>query len=795
MGSRPKQPILPFVLAMLMLGSPLAAGQSGSPSPDQSFSYNTGQADVNDVAITSSGGAASAVLSDASGSSSSDGEVCAWDLAASSESSSPHWGDGICADPNEGLVVAPEGMGVTAAHKTPGGSDTFIVGAREGTGDDQANIYVWSLGGGSETFSQVRYPGDQTQPGGAVQDLFFLDARTIVAWHAGELSLLKHQQGQRFDQVDTWSPSGTLQHVAVSDDGARLLASSSTSETGSTSSTIQLHLLEEKSGELVVVSNQPAGRDGASNVVDLDEDGDFAVLATDKPAIFYYQVVPENQTDDDDQDFNFSASPYGTGISASPTAVSLSPNGERFAVGLQDGSVALFEQTRVVPDGPRAASAGSFETPNPPSEVQFTKNGRQLFVTAGALLAFHARQFEQDRALEPIWRLPNVNVAAFSDNAQRFIVAKPNTVEVYQQAFKAEIEVSGPDTVQPGEAVSLAASVRNVGSTFDTYRLGVKDVPSTWSVQFNQTEIGLLPGEHANATVNLTPSRTQTPTNLTFDITATRTADPGGKVVGSGTYTLTVPVVRGAGVAVANDRVEASRGQTATLTANITNTGNTETPIHLDVSQDEDWTVTIDGETGSDAEVTLGPGASRSLRVGLAVPDGAREGSTNTVTLTARPAVGGAQSQTTVDVLVEPSYGATLSGPTETLETEPGGERTFEVTLQNTGNTPDTFTLKAFSNASNPDHLWRASLSQTSLDVPAGGSGTVDVTVNVPRGAEKGESTEVTITARSTTTDEKVDEATFTLEVPEETDDSPLALWLVPAAIGLAALVGRRRRR
>lgn len=790
MGSRTRRSILPLAVALLLLGSPFAVAQQGAgedPSPDRLWSYDTGQASVNDVAITADGRVGAAVLSDASGSNQNDGEICPWNLVNNPRSSDTAWSS--CADPNEGLLLAPEGMGVVATHPKPNGNDVFIAAGHEGTsGDSRANIYVYSVNAGPGSGVQATYDEDNDQPTSPVVDLMFLDASTLLAWHQESLSLLHHDEGQAFIGQDLWAPgSGMIGSVDVSSDGSRIFAAV---EDGSD---ITLHVLEHDE-ELVQVTNAESLTDrGSPAAIGLDEDGDHAVLGTDDGWVYYYQVVPEDGSDDDDRDFNFSASPYTDQGETAVTALDVGPEGETFAVGFGDGTTTLFEKTVDESDGPRAASSGSFDGPRGPSQVQFAQGAEQLYVTAGSLYAFHARQFQDGGDLDPIWVTTPISAAAFSDDGQRFMAQRQNTVLAFQQSYEARIAIDGAQQISPGETAEWGVEIVNTGSTFDRYSLSTDGAPNSWTTQFNRSSVELLPGESANVTLSVTPDATQAPTNETITVEAESSAAPGGGVVGSADKDVTVPVVRGASVSVQADRVEARQGNPVEIRADVLNTGNTDTTITLEVDQEAGWDVQIAGQTGTSADLELTARENTSVPIELTVPSDAAEGSSNEVTLDVRPKAGGTEDSVSVTVLVEPSFGGTISGPTEELEATPDEETTFQVTLQNTGNTVDSFRLTSFSNASNPDHLWRVTLSETTVEVPADGSQTIDVTVNVPRGAEVDETADVTINARSTTTDEKVDEATFTLRVPEETDDSPLPLVVVPVALGLAALARRRQ--
>lgn len=799
MGSHRRRTYLPLVLIALLLGSAAAAAQSGAPSPDRLWRFgSTGDATFNDVAIDANGHIMAAVQSDAAAQNLGDAEVFAWDLEQVPNSSEPALSD----DPNEPSALNPtagEGLGVVALEPAKDGKAQFMAVGRESSNEQR--IYIYNIRRGPETSNQVDYP-DASAPSGALQEMWFLPGQAkLVAYHAGGLSLIRQQSGTDFNQISAWTPPGdqSLQDVTISEDGSRILVAATA---GVQNPTIHLYILEEKGGELTRVSNpETRDRNSADAVVDLDRKGEYAVLGTGDQALFYYAIEEDATPDAKDpnatREWNFSAAWSFRGPGG-VTAVELAGNGTRFAAGFADASLLVFRQTELLEDGPLAARAvkSAFQTAANPSELTFASDGRNLFAVAGDLYAFHQRQLDPNKALEPIWSLPNIADVAVSSNARRMLVldASGGNVRAYEQAYRANLTIEAPDVLTPGEKTSIQVQVNNTGSAFDSYRLDVPDAPSAWSISFNRSELPLLPGQGAEVTLNVTPDASQPPANLTFTVRAKSTAAPRPQTAGKASVTVRIPVVRAAEISVDQDTIKADRGQEARIDAQLTNAGNTNTSLRVEVDQERSWTVQIGGSTGESRTFTLDPGTTRSLAIRLAVPQDVAKGTRNEVTLRAAPVGTGSSDKASVSVLIEPAYGATLTGPTETLDAQPGQTLTFEVTLRNTGNTPDTYQLTASSNATNPDHLWRTSLQPSKVTLQPETSQNITVTVNVPRGAETGEAADVTISVRSSTTGEQVDSATFRLKVPEEENGSPLGILVGALSLGAAALVRRRTR-
>ncbi len=79
----------------------------------------------------------------------------------------------------------------------------------------------------------------------------------------------------------------------------------------------------------------------------------------------------------------------------------------------------------------------------------------------------------------------------------------------------------------------------------------------------------------------------------------------------------------------------------------------------------------------------------------------------------------------------------------------------YVVTVRNTGNTEDTYTLEVTDDAG-----WEPALSENSMTIAAGKSGTIFLSVTIPAGAADGEVDHITVTATSMANPEFSDSAT-----------------------------------
>ncbi|MBE0411137.1 MAG: hypothetical protein IBX69_15555, partial [Anaerolineales bacterium] len=90
-----------------------------------------------------------------------------------------------------------------------------------------------------------------------------------------------------------------------------------------------------------------------------------------------------------------------------------------------------------------------------------------------------------------------------------------------------------------------------------------------------------------------------------------------------------------------------------------------------------------------------------------------------------------------------PVYGLTLEPEAATLSGAPAETVEFQLTLTNSGNTSDTFTVEA------DESDWVVSLPETSFELDAGASVEFVVQVSIPPEAEGGDSMVVTIDVTS----------------------------------------------
>lgn len=773
----------------MSLGPVTAQSAAG---PEELWTFDPpGDAAITSVAMDATGSIAAASRADAGTLNFGDDEVYAWDLAASPGASSPV----LEHDPRDG-IGAPEGLGVVAVTPAPNGKADLVAVGREGsdTGSSQNQLYIYQISRGPAVRASPSYPSGQTQPEGAVQALYFTESgNRLLVHHADALSLLVQKSGTQFDQKASWSPASgeTIRAIAVNADLSRVVVA--TFEDSTVGADVARLRVFEVTGEAIRAVATPLSRSGAGafTAVDVSDTGDLVVAGTDDRVVFYYQLqVP---TGGGDRTFS---TPWSRSLPAAVTSVALSENGTLFAAGTSQPALHVFRLAELEDAGPLAerASKSAFAPSAAPQKLLFLNNGSTLLAQAGALYAFNRLQFDPAQDLTPLWNLPNVAALAASRDGNRFVVATGDgRVHAFRQSYDASLEVGQIPQAKPGETLRFTLSVTNAGSAFDEYFVQVQDLPGSWSAELSPELFALQPGEMQEVQVNLTPSAGFPPGDVPLALQALSGFSPDEPVAGSRTIEVNVLEVRAATVEVDETDFAVERGVTATFTTAVTNAGNVAETILLEVRQERNWAVTIEGTRGTSSTFELEPAAERIVTVRMEVPGNAAMGSTNVITLKARPQAGGTEDTASFTMVVEPDFGVAIAGPTQAVEGEAGEEVTFDVTVANGGNTQDTISLRTYSNATRQGHLWEARVSEPTFELDAGKERTITVTVDIPRGAEPGDASKVTLVARSEGSGSAEDVATFDVTLGEDENGSPLGAVLVPVALLGAALAVRRR--
>lgn len=236
-------------------------------------------------------------------------------------------------------------------------------------------------------------------------------------------------------------------------------------------------------------------------------------------------------------------------------------------------------------------------------------------------------------------------------------------------------------TAGQGTFAQYQLTVTNVGSVADSYALSVAGLPQSVTASLGQTTIDVPPGvsNFRDVGLALDVAKGTTPGNYSFTATATSASDPAVSSSTSGTLAVTA-----GGVTVTLNPPSGAPG--SGYQATVTNTGTIADTYNLALAGPAALVARLGLK-----QVTLAPGASQVVPISTGAVDFAIQGNLPLVasaTSSANPAIQGA-AMTELAIPATQSFTAQFSPASTTL---PGpGEATFLLTVQNTGNTTDSY--------------------------------------------------------------------------------------------------------
>lgn len=280
----------------------------------------------------------------------------------------------------------------------------------------------------------------------------------------------------------------------------------------------------------------------------------------------------------------------------------------------------------------------------------------------------------------------------------------------------------------PGTSSVFNLTLQNDGNITDTYALTATPYGAGWSVVFSVSSVTLAPGESANFTATVTaptvlPGVTQQYTNA---VTARSMNDSSVSRI----ISLRVSVSFSVTFQLAGSGAELplGPGQSGAFTVVLNNTGSARDTYTLTASGLAAGWVTI-----MPAVVNLDALQTTTVTVTVAVPaDALEESRTFRVTAAASSGATLSNNELSFTVSVQPVLSFQASGTDTPVSVLPGGSAIFLVTVTNTGNALDTYSLVAtlpqYVTFSPGDSITLAALE----------TGNVTVTYGAPLGATAG---------------------------------------------------------
>jgi len=305
-------------------------------------------------------------------------------------------------------------------------------------------------------------------------------------------------------------------------------------------------------------------------------------------------------------------------------------------------------------------------------------------------------------------------------------------------------DISLPYETPVDRAVNIGAKISNIG-VLDAHAVHVRF--SDASTQIGASDLvfdTIAKGANVTATQIWTPSTLGShvikvsvdPNGLIDEISdANNDAQKAVEVVQLNySFSMTVPI----------SQKEVKPNETAQFQLNFKNTGKKQDTINVVASPPPgDWTASLDKNS-----ILLASGSSGPVILSVTPPLGAPAGTT--VNLTVQATSQGDNTyklQTSIATVVKKMAGTSsaLKTSTQALAGNPGDTVSYDFTIENTGNAPDTFTLSV-------DSQWATTIKggSTTNELQPKVKQTITFETTVPQTGMAGDKNVVTLTVKST---------------------------------------------
>ncbi|MBA7602998.1 hypothetical protein ES703_10098 [subsurface metagenome] len=291
----------------------------------------------------------------------------------------------------------------------------------------------------------------------------------------------------------------------------------------------------------------------------------------------------------------------------------------------------------------------------------------------------------------------------------------------------------------PSEDLIYDVTVGNTGNIADTYTLENSD-DAGWLLSLENTSLTIPPFESRPTKLTVTIPENASPcTNDNIRVIAT--SQENENVIAENSCIAHVQVVRGVSVSIQPVYKSGAPGTTIDYTVTVKNTGNAKDDYRLENGDDLGWTLVL----SQNLLENIQPGENKTTTLDVTIPNDAAGCTIDSIWVAATSmenedvkdnenCQAHAAIVRSVDVSISPSENGA----------PPGTTLTYIVTVTNTGNVLDNYTLE------NTDNMgWGLSLSVNLLEIPAGENETVTLSVTIPGDAEYYTEDLITVTATS----------------------------------------------
>lgn len=299
------------------------------------------------------------------------------------------------------------------------------------------------------------------------------------------------------------------------------------------------------------------------------------------------------------------------------------------------------------------------------------------------------------------------------------------------------------DNGMPCTTLDYTVTVRNTGNIDDNYNLSWIDNAGWDNIWLGDNLLWVARDNENSTTLHVHIPGNATP--CTEDNTIViATLQDNDMVSDNDSCIAHATITRGVRVSISPSENSAFPGENVAFTVTITNTGDNVDNYSLDARDDLGWTLSLaDNLLGN---VMLGENRTTTLTV--TIPENAEPGAEDNITVTAAskgdPSVRDNGNCVVRSIAIIRGVEVSIS-PAE-KEGMPEVELSYTVEVANTGNIVDVYNLTVSDNA---DPSWGPSLSENTLEVPAGENGTTTLSVTVPENTMLDTEDEITIVVTS----------------------------------------------
>lgn len=304
----------------------------------------------------------------------------------------------------------------------------------------------------------------------------------------------------------------------------------------------------------------------------------------------------------------------------------------------------------------------------------------------------------------------------------------------------------------PGATVTYTLRLTNTGNVSDSFDLDYSG--NQWHVGLSITDTGELnagQGIELIVSVAIPPDAADDAMD-TVIVTAVSQTD--SEANAASTLTTSTFAVFDVALEAVEAELSGAPNAVVTYTLQLTNTGNATDTFNLDYAGNS-WDVQLPVTT-----TTLAANENVAISLGVHIPAGVMAGVFDTVTVTAQSQTEGTVMQSVaLTTTAEAVYGLVLSPTMDTAAGAPGQVVQYALTLTNTGNITDTYTL-----AAGDHHEWQTAYPLT-MTVAPDMVEAIAVTVTIPAGLPDGAADTVVIAVTSSGDSEQTAAAALTTVV------------------------------